>query len=176
VVLGVLGLIPFVVTGVGAVGLDPVQIAQALGSKLVPSVAVGLTMAPLDPAHSLVMLSALMAYGAVILGFLGAVHWGLALAVTEAGGTSGRLFLGVLPALLGWGALLMNLSLPPEAGLGVLTAGFIAVMLAESRAGRRALLPAGYIWLRWVLSVVVVAVLSTVLVLRLLDAHAHATG
>ena len=36
---------------------------------------------------------------------------------------------------------------------------------------RRELLPGGYLWLRWALSVVVVTILVAVLLLRLLGAH-----
>jgi hypothetical protein len=177
IVLGVLGLIPFLISGFGAVGLDPVQLLRLLGSKLIPSLGVEVLGINLDPAAALRMLAALMAYSAVILSFLGAVHWGIALTMTEATSraVNDRLILGVIPALVGWGGLLLVTVLPPEAGLGVLSAGFIGTMLVEARAGRESV-PAGYLWLRWILSVVVVAVLLTVLVLRLLDAHARAAG
>jgi ABC-type uncharacterized transport system permease subunit len=178
IVLGILGLIPFVVTGLGAVGLDPVLMSRAMAVKVLPSLGEEPTLTALDPTQSLHMVTALMAYAAVILSFLGAVHWGLALAVSDATrrATNGRLILGVLPALIAWAALLMDISLPPEAGLGLLTAGFILLTLTEARASRRDLVPSGYMWLRWVLSVLVVGVLGTVLVLRLIDAHAHAAG
>jgi hypothetical protein len=144
--LGIAGLIPFLGAGFGAVVYDQVQ--------------------------ALRMLSALMTYGAVILSFLGGVQWGVALDLDEAPRVSrARLILGVVPALIGWGALLLAIAFPPEAGLAVLILGFVATLLTEVQAGRRGLLPSGYLWLRWPLSVVVVAVLVTVLVLRLLGAH-----
>jgi hypothetical protein len=118
------------------------------------------------------MLSALMAYSAVILAFLGGVHWGLALDVEQPRRIARlQLILGVVPSLIGWGALLLAMAFPPEAGLALLIFGFIVTLFAEVRAGRAGRLPQSYIWLRWGLSVVVVAVLVTVLVLRLLGAH-----
>ena len=145
--LGLGGLIPFLAAGLGAVSLDPVQAGR--------------------------MLAALIAYGAVILAFLGAVHWGFALAPLPSlpQVQRARLLLGVAPALIGWAALLMTIALPAEAALALLIAGFIATLAAEARAGGQGLVPAGYVWLRWGLSIVTVAVLVTVLVLRLLGAH-----
>jgi Protein of unknown function (DUF3429) len=53
---------------------------------------------------------ALVAYAAVILSFLGAVHWGFALLSPQLSRTLLRqsLFWGVVPSLLGWLALLMS--------------------------------------------------------------------
>jgi hypothetical protein len=151
VVLGIAGLIPFFGAGLGSVVYDQVE--------------------------ALRMLSALMAYGAVILSFLGAVHWGLALAPNEPANIArARLILSVIPALIGWGALLLALALPPEAGLALLIFGFVVTILSEARAGRRGLIPAGYLWLRWGVSIPVVVVLTTVLVLRLLGAHVIMPG
>ncbi|TQF79402.1 DUF3429 domain-containing protein [Elioraea sp. Yellowstone] len=107
-------------------------------------------------------LAALIAYGAVILAFLGAVHWGLALAATAEAETRHartRLTLGVVPALIGWGALL----LPPWAGLTVLICGFLAVWATEEGASREGLVPARYLWLRRLLTLAVVVILSATL-------------
>ena len=93
---------------------------------------------------------ALGAYGAVILSFLGAVHWGLALrgALEEAPAAWPRLGLGVLPALVAWVALL----LPARLGLVLLAAGVVAVSTVETVAARRGLVPPTYLALRWQLS------------------------
>jgi hypothetical protein len=97
-----------------------------------------------------VALYALAAYGAVILSFLGAVHWGLALRApaTEAAAMAPRLGLGVLPALVAWVALL----LPPVAGLSLLAVGILGTATVESAAAGRGLVPPGYLRLRWILS------------------------
>lgn len=158
--LGLAGLIPFFVTAYLA--------ASARG---MPADAGGLI--------------ALLCYGAVILSFLGAVHWGFALAEPPASlaglaprplsqdpAHRPRLLLGVLPALIGWVALLVAILLPsPAVALGILIAGFIATNVAEQAGHRRGWVPGSYLWLRWVLTVIVVALLVTVLVLRLSGAR-----
>jgi hypothetical protein len=158
--LGLAGLIPFIVTGYLAVSTHGT---------------------PAD-MHALL---ALISYGAVILSFLGAVHWGFALAEPPASlaglapppsnrdpAHKPRLALGVLPALIGWVALLVALLLPsPAIALGILIAGFIATNVAEQSGYRRGWVPVRYLWLRWILTVIVVAILVTVLVLRLSGAR-----
>jgi hypothetical protein len=162
IVLGVAGLIPFIVCGLGAVSVDAVSSAR--------------------------MMTALIGYGAVILSFLGGVHWGFALRGFALGGIAAappapvtvagnrfvtaeraRLVLGVVPSLIGWVALLLLMIRLDWAALAVLIAGFIATVVVEHQASRRQLIPLGsYIWLRWGLTVVVVAMLVTVLTLRTL--------
>ncbi len=95
-------------------------------------------------------LAALAAYGAVILSFLGAVHWGLALrgSPEEATAAWPRLALGVLPALVAWIALLM----PARPGLALLAAGVLVVASVETAATRQGLVPRSYLGLRWQLS------------------------
>lgn len=92
---------------------------------------------------------ALAAYGAVILSFLGAVHWGLALAQPGRAARQ-RLVGGVIPSLLAWLALLAPLAL----GLSLLAVGLLLLALAETLAARRGLLPIPYLRLRWVLTLV----------------------
>ena len=93
---------------------------------------------------------ALAAYGATILAFLGAVHWGLALAApaAERGADWGRLGLGVVPSLIAWVALL----LPLPAGLGVLAVAILGTAAVESWAAGAGLVPRAYLGLRWMLS------------------------
>jgi len=94
---------------------------------------------------------ALIAYGAVILSFLGAVHWGLALRapVEEAPMGPARLTLGVVPALIGWVALL----LPDVFALPLLALGILGTAGLEQWARGRGLVPGEYLVLRWVLSI-----------------------
>ncbi len=149
--LGVAGLIPFVGLGLASVGAA-------------------------DPGESDRYVLALVGYGAVILAFLGGIHWGFVLHPShlpaEMSPTTRRdatvLGLGVLPSLIGWAALLTPVFGVPEIGLGVLIAGYIAVLVVETRATIPA--PTGYITLRWGLSMIVLAVLIVVLVLRLIGA------
>ena len=74
-----------------------------------------------------VALAAVEEYAAVILAFLGAVHWGRALAGLDGRNHIGTLAFGVIPALLGWLALL----LPVEFSLPMLIAGLVLVWGTE---------------------------------------------
>ena len=78
---------------------------------------------------------ALSAYAAVVLSFLGGIHWGLAMRQPQPAPprlTRGLVW-GVVPALVAWPAALM----PPDAGLVILGA-----MLIVSYAVDRRLYPA----------------------------------
>jgi hypothetical protein len=90
---------------------------------------------------------ALLAYGASILAFLGAVHWGFALADGEA--AWGRMGLGVVPSLIAWVALL----LPEGAGLVLVALALLGTAAVETWAAGAGLVPAAYLRLRWMLSI-----------------------
>ena len=139
VLLGLAGLLPFIGCGLLAVTPSGERGAQALA-----------------------------AYGAVILAFLGGVHWGFALLEPSGRGERLRLSLGVLPSLVGWVALLLSIAVNADAGLGLLLIGFVATTLVEARGAAAGLIPSGYIRLRYGLSGLVVTVLTIVLVLRLI--------
>jgi hypothetical protein len=141
IVLGVASLIPFMLTGLGAVRSDPVS--GQIGAM------------------------GLISYGAVTLAFLGGVHWGFVLEGVPAPGERGRLALGVLPALVGWGAVLVGLAAYPAGALVLLIAGFIGTAVVEHRAAQRELVPRGYMIMRWVMTAAVVLILTTVLGIRL---------
>ncbi|CAE7142361.1 unnamed protein product [Rhizoctonia solani] len=90
-------------------------------------------------------------YGAVLLGFLGAVHWGLEFA--KYGGEQGykRLALGVAPVLYAW----PTLSLAPEVALAAQWAGFTAFWWADSKATTAGWTPKWYSQYRFYLSILV---------------------
>lgn len=118
--------------------------ASALGyGGLVPFVAAVLGIALLDGEPRVFAARALLAYGAVILSFIGAVHWGLVLA-RPACEAPQRLLAGVLPALAGLVALL----LPERYGLALLVVAFGAFWLYEHRVLSARLLPSAYLGLR----------------------------
>ncbi|SDB68417.1 DUF3429 domain-containing protein [Belnapia rosea] len=125
--------------------------ARWLGAAgLLPFIATALLSWMLPPELRGFALFALAAYGMVILSFLGAVHWGLALRAPpeEARYGAPRLGLGVVPALVAWAALL----LPPVPGLALLAGGILATASVESLAARHGLVPTDYMRLRWALS------------------------
>lgn len=72
--------------------------------------------------------TALVGYAAVILAFLGAVHWGRVLAHPERADARRLLQWGVIPALLAWVALLA----PPPVALGLLL-GLVALVHVVDR-------------------------------------------
>ena len=146
IILGIAGIIPFALLGVGAVGDSP--------------------------DTSLTAVRGLVGYGAVILAFLGGVHWGFTLVEEgDARAVRARLALGVVPALVGWVAILSSIVARPVISMAILIAGMIGTVVVESRAQKRDLMPGGYMALRWAISIVVVALLTTVLVIRLVGAH-----
>ena len=104
---------------------------------------------------------ALAAYGAVILSFLGGIHWGLAIDGIPSRSEEGRLFrrLGcsVVPALIGWIAFLI----PPTFSLSILAVAFIAVLYFDVTASRKGEAPDWYLRLRVPLTIIVVLSLTT---------------
>jgi hypothetical protein len=79
-----------------------------------------------EEAHPYVAL-ALSAYGAVIVSFLGGIHWGLAFRHTEP--PLRLLVWGVLPAIVAWLAVIM----PPSAGLVILGAMLVTCYAVDRR-------------------------------------------
>ena len=99
--LGYLGLIPFV-----------------LGAAL--------TWFVRPDAHPYVT-AALSAYAAVILSFLGGIHWGLGFRSNPP--DARRFAWGIVPSLIAWVGVMM----PPYAGLVVLGVGLVACYLVDRR-------------------------------------------
>ncbi|MDX1803926.1 MAG: DUF3429 domain-containing protein [Alcanivorax sp.] len=103
-----------------------IRIARWLGfSGLLPFYLLA-ALAWFDPLRDLA-LKGLTAYAAVVLSFLGAVHWGRALTRFADSNQFPTLLFGIMPALLGWFALL----LPRELSLPMLTAGLVFVWGTE---------------------------------------------
>ncbi len=101
----------------------------------------------------------LCGYGAVILSFLGGIHWGLVVADSHQAniGTSESLWLiaGVVPALVGWVSLIIS----GPSGLIILALAFLGMFLFDCQAARHGLAPVWYPVLRRYLSIVVIAAL-----------------
>jgi hypothetical protein len=122
-ILGYAGLIPFIVFSIGCwIPLPYVTNAPAI----------------------------LIAYAAVILSFMGAVHWGVAMAGADQ--QKGRYFVAsVVPALLAWPALL----LPHAFALVIVLTGFIGLYAYDRSVASAQSLPGWYIPLRTRLTTVV---------------------
>jgi hypothetical protein len=134
--------------------------AQALGfGGLIPFVAAMLAVVWLPDAQARELAGRiLVGYGAVILSFLGGVHWGLLLRDRPAEAFR-PLAMGVLPSLAGWATLL----LPFEQAVAVQVACFGGFWLYEHRVLGAAVLPAGYLALRRWLTLIVCATLALAL-------------
>jgi hypothetical protein len=98
-----------------------------------------------------------LSYSACILSFMGAVHWGLAMATP--GVRPGQYVASVLPALVGWGAL--NVDQASTTPHTMLSLGFLAVYFGDEWALTARRVPPWYTFLRTPLTVAVV--LSTTL-------------
>lgn len=108
---------------------------------------VGLTlMVLLDWHHQMVWSDALVGYGAVILSFVGALHWAFAMLLPDLAPAQRRnLFIwSTVPALLAWPAVLVDIFLAAP----LLVTGFIAHYLRDRQLVRSAPLPAWYLPLR----------------------------
>ena len=123
------------------------------GLGAVPFVLLALAALVVGEARVEAATFALAAYGAVILSFLGGVHWGAAMAGDTRAGRGRRLVLSVLPSLVAWPALL----LPVATALFVLATGFMIMLVVDLWASAAEELPPWYPRLRWPLTVIVVA-------------------
>jgi hypothetical protein len=139
IALSLLGLVPLVFFAFGAVGHIP-ETAER-------------------------MLVSLIDYTALILGFAGGVHWGLALAPAAIRPTP-RFGAGVVPLIVAWVALVLAQMVSPSVALAVLVFGYLATVLTEHRAAKRLLVPSRYVWIRWGFSFVAIVMMVMVLVLR----------
>ena len=127
------------------------QLAKLLGYAgltpfLVFSFASWATMPLGEIAHDL-----LIGYAAVILSFMGAIHWGVAMSKDSPIDTA-ELGLSVLPALLAWLALLI----PALFAYALLIVSFAMLYLADRYVDTVGLLPAWYLPMRFVLTLVVI--------------------
>ncbi len=118
----------------------------------------GIALLPHYAARELAQRIA-VSYGAVVLAFIGAVHWGLALADRMAWRPA-RIVGATLPAALGAAATVLG----GQRGLGLLVVGFGVFWLYEHRSAG-AELPAGYLSLRRNLSLVVCTLLAVSMIL-----------
>lgn len=130
---------PAVALGLGWAGLLPFVVLAALGGVA-------------DEGTARRAVVAVVAYGAVIVSFIGGAHWGFA-SVRLAGGSrsaTGLLALSVVPSLVAWIAVLV----PPPWSEAVLAIAVIALLALDRWAVAQALAPAWWLRLRLPLSAV----------------------
>lgn len=123
----------------------PRRVAWLGYGGLLPFLGLAITILA-DPWHGLFWGDALVAYGAVILSFVGALHWGFAMCLP--GLTDARraacFVWSTVPALVAWPALLAE----PLFAAVLLVAGFVAHYWQDRRLAAAAALPAWYLPLR----------------------------
>ncbi|MFT8244512.1 DUF3429 domain-containing protein [Roseomonas sp. BN140053] len=130
------------------------------GGWRLPAAATLLGLAGLLPFAGLAALAAagedwarpwLVGYGASILSFLGAVHWGAALRApeAEAGWDWPRFGLGVVPSLVAAVAL----QLQPATAAAVLAAAILLTAAGEAVAATGGAVSPRWVRLRWILSI-----------------------
>ncbi|KAG9318658.1 hypothetical protein JVU11DRAFT_751 [Chiua virens] len=113
------------------------------------------TLTNIDPGVALTILDQALnfqvTYGAVLLSFLGALHWGMEFA--GLGGYKGypRLILGVSPAVIAWSTI----ALQPTSALLCQWLGFTALWYADNRATAAGWTPKWYSQYRFYLSILV---------------------
>jgi uncharacterized protein DUF3429 len=145
ILLSVLGLVPLVGCGLGALGPDPLTAER--------------------------MLQAMIGYASLVLAFAAGIHWGFELQAPLTNRFVGRLRLGipVVALLVAWAALLLPLIVAPLCALVLLIAAYIGAVLVEHRAASYSdAIPPRYLWLRWGFTIPATAMLATVATLRLL--------
>lgn len=133
----------------------PPRLAWLLGfAGLIPFIsgALGIWVTPVGWRP--LVLAALLDYAAVILAFMGAIHWGLAMRAEE-GSLNAQMQLGlsVIPPLVGWAAV--SFGLPVALAIPLFILAFVALYWADLRAVRLGLAPIWYKPLRRPLTIVV---------------------
>lgn len=116
---------------------------------LLPFIGLAL-VAWVDRHHGLVWADALVAYGAVILSFVGALHWGFAMGLPGMPQALRRnaFVWSVIPPLIAWPAVMLE----PRLGAPLLIIGFLAHLWQDHRLSGQVRLPDWYLPLRRQLS------------------------
>jgi hypothetical protein len=125
---------------------QPPNVVALLGYGGLLPFLVALSAIAMDPVHGVVWLALQQAYGAVILSFVGALHWGIAMTSVQLSDSQRtRAYLwSVVPALLAWPALMVTGLLAS----GLLVVGFTLHYFQDSRLVTKVELPAWYLPLR----------------------------
>jgi Protein of unknown function (DUF3429) len=105
-----------------------------------------------DSSHSSLWREALLGYGAVILSFVGALHWGLAMSLSGMSvKQQANCFLwSVVLALMAWAALLMT----PKYACALLITGFLIHLWQDWHLVKTVNMPAWYLRMRLQLTTV----------------------
>ncbi len=141
---------------------QPPRAAALLGyAGVIPFVTAAVIVFFLYPRpEAQTVLAYMIAYGAVILSFLGGIRWALAMLFPEDKTLFRRLAYATAPPLLAWAAVF----LPAVWGLALLLAGFWGQAASDLRAARMHEAPHWYGGYRVRLSILVIGALAVSLV------------
>ena len=122
---------------------------------LIPFIGLAI-LANIEPSHGILYRGALLLYGAVILSFVGAIHWGVAMMVTDLNDQDRRAAYvwSVIPALMAW----MTYILSPITAALALVLGFLLQYWRDVTLARKIAWPVWYLPLR--IRLTLVAILS----------------
>ena len=129
------------------------RLAALLGyAGLIPFVVLSAALWLVPATYQVLINQALLLYASLILAFMGAVHWGLAMLQTKME-YQRQLVFSVIPALVAWLALF----LPEILNYSVLIIAFALLCLFDTRMSKTGRAPSWYPRLRSPLTTVVVA-------------------
>jgi hypothetical protein len=134
------------------------RLVHQLGlAGLIPFVVLAFACWAVDPAWLSAFIRGQLAYGILILSFLGGIHWGSAMLARDLSDAQTRkaMMWSVAPALIAWFATMTR-----GFGFAVLMAGFIAAYQVDKRLFAWYQLPPWFIRLRFILTCVVTAALA----------------
>ena len=124
-----------------------INMAKLLGfGGLVPFAGCAVLMYSGSPSASIVALFANAVYGAAILSFVGAVHWGLTMREDR---SPYWYVWSITPAILGWLAIVL---LDIKISLLALAIAFTLAWSVDRQASLRGLIPAWYMQMRHILT------------------------
>jgi hypothetical protein len=114
-----------------------------------------------DSSRSILWGDALLVYGAVILSFVGALHWGFAMSQSDMSEQQRThcFVWSVVPALVAWIALLVKYAISPKHACLLLVAGFLIHFWQDKRLVKSVSMPKWYLPLRLRLTFVACAAL-----------------
>ena len=124
------------------------QLAKLIGfGGLIPFVGCAVLMYAGNTGASIIALFASAVYGAVILSFVGAVHWGLTMREDR---SPYWYVWSIIPAILGWLAIVL---LDIKISLLALAIAFTLAWSVDRQASLQGLIPIWYMQMRHILTV-----------------------
>lgn len=140
----------------------PAKVIGVLG--LTPFVIPGTLVWIVSPVERMIILDMILHYSAIILSFIGAIYWGIAMKTIKFQKNASQLGWNsygwsVTPALIAWLATLLIAKL----ALLLLMLGFVAAYFYDLRAFKNGLIPVWYINLRKPLTLIVLICLGSTL-------------